>query len=280
MAGTLYLIATPIGNLQDISLRALEILKTVDMVACEDTRHTGKLLKQFSIYQKLISYHDHNESERADELVELLKLGMSIAIVSDAGTPGIADPSFRIVKKAHEIGADVVPVPGPVAFVNALVASGLPTDAIFFGGFLPARPGERRKRLREVADIPATLCFYETPHRISKSLNDCRAILGDRKASVVRELTKMHEEIRNGTLAELADEFDGKETKGELVIVIDRSTPADRTPAGRMAESVVERYEDLRREGLERKMALKKASREFEISKSEAYRLVQEHGRD
>ncbi len=222
MHGTLYLVATPIGNLQDITLRALEVLKTVDIIACEDTRHTGKLLKHFDIYGKLVSYHEHNEEKRAEEFVKLLQIGKSIAVVSDAGTPGIADPSFRIVQKAHEIGAKVTPIPGAVAFVNAVIASGLPTDSIFFGGFLPSKKGERRKRLEEVGEIPATLVFYETPHRIARSLNDCFEILGNRKASVVRELTKLHEEFVGGNLEELSTKFAEQKTKGEIVLVIDR----------------------------------------------------------
>src|SRR5215213_1712293 len=172
MNGTLYLVATPIGNLQDITFRAVETLKSVDVIACEDTRHTKKLLNHFGIANKLVSYHEHNESERAEELVEVLKTGVSVAVVSDAGTPGICDPSFRIVGRAIEIGAAVVPVPGAVAFVNAVAASGLPTDSIFFGGFLPSKKGERRRRFQELAAIPATLSFYESPRRISAALSD------------------------------------------------------------------------------------------------------------
>ncbi len=195
MPGILYLVATPIGNLQDISLRCIETLKTVDLIACEDTRHTRKLLTHFNISQKLTSYHEHNEQKRAEELAELLLDGKSIAVVSDAGTPAICDPSFRIVQKAHEIGAKVVPIPGAVAFVNALIVSGLPTDSVFFGGFLPSKKSETRNRLEEVKYIFATLVFYETPHRISKSLQDCLEVLGNRNAAVARELTKLHEEI-------------------------------------------------------------------------------------
>ncbi len=195
MPGTLYLVATPIGNLADISSRALQTLEAVDFIACEDTRHTGKLLNHFGIKKKLVSYHEHNENARTEEFAELLKQGKSIAVVSDAGTPAICDPALRVVQKAHEIGAKVVAIPGAVAFVNALVVSGLPTDSVFFGGFLPSKKTERRKRLSEVSAIPATLLFYETPHRLSKSLIDCLENLGNRKAAVVREMTKIHEEI-------------------------------------------------------------------------------------
>ena len=200
MTGTLFLVATPIGNLQDISLRALETLKTVDLIACEDTRRTRKLLTHFNISNKLVSYHEHNEIARAAEFGELLEAGKNIAVVSDAGTPAICDPSFRVAQKAIEIGAAIVPIPGAAAFVNALIVSGLPTDSFFFGGFLPSKKGERRKRLEETKAIPATLIFYETPHRIAGALNDCLEILGNRNAAVARELTKLHEEITRGDL--------------------------------------------------------------------------------
>ena len=222
MPGTLYLVATPIGNLQDVTLRALETLRTVDLIACEDTRHTRKLLNFFRISNRLISYHEHNELERADELAERLLQGDSIAIVSDAGTPGICDPAFRIVQRAIEIGAAVVPIPGAAAFVHAIVGSGLATDSIFFGGFLPSKKSERRKRLAQIADIPATLVLYETPHRIAKSLADCLDVLGNRSAAIAREMTKLHEEFVRGRLSELAERFSKTPTKGEIVLVIDR----------------------------------------------------------
>lgn len=267
------MVATPIGNLQDLSLRALEILKTVDALACEDTRHTRKLLTYFGISAKLVSYHEHNEQERAAELVKLLGDGKSVAVVSDAGTPGISDPGFRIVQKAIEIGAKVVPIPGAVAFVNALIASGLASDSVFFGGFLPSKKSERQRRLLEVKDIPATLVFYETPHRIARSLADCVEILGSRNAAVARELTKLHEEIVRGDLKELAEKFAEKPTKGEIVLVIERAQSLKET--NRNVESLPERVSELEAEGLDRKAALKKAAKEFGMSKSEAYRIVQ-----
>ena len=273
MPGTLYLVATPIGNLQDISSRALEILKTVDTIACEDTRHTRKLLTHFGISGKLVSYHEHNERERAEELARLLTDGRSIAVVSDAGTPAICDPSFRIVKKAIEIGANVVPIPGAVAFVNALIASGLPTDSVFFGGFLPSKKGDRQNRLREVKEIPATLIFYETPHRLSKSLADCLEILGNREGAVARELTKLHEEIVRGNLRELAEKFSEKQVKGEIVLVIERDQKSE-VPDQNL-KSLPERVSEFETEGFDRKTALKKAAKEFGLSKSEAYRILQ-----
>jgi 16S rRNA (cytidine1402-2'-O)-methyltransferase len=272
MPGTLYLVATPIGNLQDITFRALDVLRSVDVIACEDTRHTLKLLNHFRVSNRLVSYHEHNEHERADELADRLIKGESVAVVSDAGTPGICDPGFRIVQRAIEIGADVVAIPGPAAFVAAFTASGLATDSIFFGGFLPAKKGERRRRLEEVRDIPATLVFYEAPHRLGKSLADCAEILGDRSAAVARELTKLHEEIARGSLAELAARFAVKNVKGEIVLVIDRTSPKPIELSS--VKSLSKRVKALEKEGLDHKAALKKAAKEFGMSKSEAYRQI------
>lgn len=276
MPGTLYLVATPIGNLQDITFRALDVLRSVDVIACEDTRHTLKLLNHFRVSNRLVSYHEHNEHERADELADRLIKGESVAVVSDAGTPGICDPGFRIVQRAIEIGADVVAIPGAVAFVAALTASGLATDSIFFGGFLPAKKGERRRRLEEVRDVPATLVFYEAPHRLGKSLADCAEILGSRSAAVARELTKLHEEIARGSLADLAARFAVKNVKGEIVLVIDRaSAKMIEQPS---VKTLSKRVKALEKEGLDHKSSLKKAAKEFGLSKSEAYRLTQVKG--
>jgi len=275
MTGTLYLVATPIGNLADISKRALETLAAVDLIACEDTRHTRKLLNHYEISNKLVSYHEHNEQARAEEIVKLLTEGKSVAVVSDAGTPGICDPAFRIVQKACEIGAKVVSIPGAVAFVNALIVSGLPSDSVFFGGFLPSKKTERQRRLLQVKEIPATLIFYETPHRLAKSLADCAEILGDRKAVIARELTKFHEEIIRGGLEELAGKFSQKEVKGEIVLVIDRERVQSSKFKVQSSESLLHRVVELEKEGVERKMALKKAAKEFGVSRSEAYRMLQ-----
>ncbi len=275
MPGTLYLVATPIGNLADISKRALETLATVDFIACEDTRHTGKLLNHFGIKKRLVSYHEHNENLRSEEFAELLIQGKSIAVVSDAGTPAICDPALRIVQKANEIGAKVVAIPGAVAFVNALVVSGLPTDSIFFGGFLPSKKNERRKRLAEVSNIPATIIFYETPHRLAKSLLDCLEVLGNRKTAVVREITKLHEEIVLGSLEELTARFANGEVKGEIVLVIDRERIQDLGFRIQDSKSLAERVAELESEGVDHKLALKKAAKEFGLSRSEAYRILQ-----
>jgi 16S rRNA (cytidine1402-2'-O)-methyltransferase len=275
MAGTLYLVATPIGNLQDVTHRALEVLRTVDLIACEDTRHTLKLLNHFRISNRLISYHEHNELERAEELADRLVAGANIAIVSDAGTPGICDPAFRIVQRAIEVGAMVIPIPGAVAFVNAVVASGISTDSIFFGGFLPSKKGDRRKRLEEIRDIPATLVLYETPHRLSKSLVDCFEVLGDRRAAVVRELTKLHEETARGHLSELAERYRNETIKGEIVLVIERAALVAPKREAPTPKSISKRVKELEKEGLDNKAALKKAAKEFGVSKSEAYRLLE-----
>lgn len=273
MPGTLYLVATPIGNLQDITFRALDVLRSVDVIACEDTRHTMKLLNHFRISNRLLSYHEHNEHERADELADRMIKGESVAVVSDAGTPGVCDPGFHIVQRAIEINADVVAIPGAAAFVVAVTASGLSTGSIFFDGFLPAKKGERRRRLEEVRDIPATLVFYEAPHRLGKSLADCAEILGDRNAAVARELTKLHEEIARGKLNELGARFALKHVKGEIVLIIDRaSAKIIELPS---VKSLSKRVKALEKEGMDHKAALKKAAKEFGLSKSEAYRLTQ-----
>ncbi len=274
MPGTLFLVATPIGNLQDISFRAVETLKTVDLIACEDTRHTRKLLTHFGIKNKLVSYHEHNEAERADEFLDFLEQGKSIAVVSDAGTPGIADPGFRLVQKSSELGVKIVSIPGAVAFVNALIVSGLPTDSVFFGGFLPSKKGERRKRLEELKEIPATLCFYETPHRIGKSLADCFEILGNRNAAVARELTKLHEEIIRGSLEELKNHFAEKQTKGEIVLVIEREQNPELKTQNSKLKTLAERVSEIEAEGTNHKTALKKAAKEFGLSNSEAYKIL------
>jgi len=274
MAGTLYLVATPIGNLQDISQRALDTLRTVDLIACEDTRHTLKLLNHYRISNSLISYHEHNEQERAEELTDRLVSGDSIAIVSDAGTPGICDPGFRIVQRAIEVGATVVPIPGAVAFVNAAAASGLATDSIFFGGFLPSKKGDRRKRLEEVAMIPATLVLYESPHRLARSLADCLDVLGDRRAAVARELTKLHEEFARGTLSELVTRFATQPAKGEIVLVIERGEKNAQQTSG-SAKDLAGLVAEFEAQGIDHKTALKKAAKALGMSKSDAYRMLQ-----
>ena len=275
MSGKLYLVATPIGNLEDITQRALRILAEVDVIACEDTRHTGVLLKHYGIKSKLVSYHEHNERERSEELGNLLETGASIALVSDAGTPGISDPGFRLVNLAREHSAEVIPIPGATAFLAALIASGLATDQFFFGGFLPARASQRRVRLEEVRLIPATLIFYEAPHRIASALKDAREVLGEREAVVARELTKLHEEIVRGRLSELASKFGSAEmiARGEMVLVIDRTVIVDESCHEPVLD-IASRVAVLESEGMDQRAAMKKAARELGLTRAEAYRRL------
>jgi len=281
MAGTLYLIATPIGNLEDITHRAIRLLGQVEIIACEDTRHTKKLLNHYGINTRTISYHEHNERERATELIERLKAGADVAVVSDAGTPGISDPGFRLARIAIDNEVQVVPVPGASALISALVASGLPTDEFFFGGFLPARAGARRARLAELRSLPATLIFYEGPHRIAATLKDALEILGQRQAVVARELTKMHEEIARGSLSELAAQFLSPESaRGEMVLIIDRTVVPNDSAGSQSQASVSVLVTEFEAKGLDHRAALKKAARELGLSRDEAYRRLVSERKD
>src|SRR6266496_4551144 len=253
MPGTLYVVSTPIGNLEDISHRAIRILGEVNLIACEDTRHTRTLLQRYGITTRTISYHEHNEQERSEELIELLLSGTNVAIVSDAGTPGISDPGFRVVRLAIAKDLPVVPVPGPSALIAALVASGLPPDEFFFGGFLPARSGARRTRLNELRLIPSTLVFYEAPHRIAGTLSDAHEILGEREAVVARELTKLHEEILRGRLSELAARFASETARGEIVLIVDRNVIPGDSKEGAPITAIGPFVDALEAEGLDRK---------------------------
>ncbi|HVO04713.1 MAG TPA: 16S rRNA (cytidine(1402)-2'-O)-methyltransferase [Candidatus Cybelea sp.] len=213
--------ATPIGNLGDISARALETLRAADLIACEDTRVTGKLLAHFGIRRSTLPYHDHNAAEMRPKLIERLRSGEKIALVSDAGTPLISDPGYKLVRQASESGIAVTVIPGPSAPLAALVLSGLPSDRFLFAGFLPAKDGARRTALQELKSVPATLLLFETGPRLADSLEACYAVLGGREAAVVREITKLHEEVRRGTLESLARHYgDSGPPKGEIVLVI------------------------------------------------------------
>lgn len=278
MPGTLFIVATPIGNLEDLTPRALRVLGEVDLIACEDTRHTRRLLNRFGIKTKTISYHEHNERERAEELGKLLEAGSNIAIVSDAGTPLISDPGFRIVSAAIKRGIQVIPIPGPAAFVAALIASGLPTDQFFFAGFLPARATARRAMLEELRAIPATLVFYEAPHRIAATLKDALNVLSNRTAVVARELTKLYEEIARGSLSELARRFsENAPARGEMVLIISGANQTEIRADAKSEDAPARlwaRVAELEREGLDSKAALKKAARELGLKRAEAYRLM------
>ena len=277
--GTLYLVATPIGNLADITHRAIQVLSDVDLIACEDTRHTHKLLNHYGLYTKTISYHEHNEQQRAAELIDRLKQGTNIAVVSDAGTPSISDPGYRLVRAAIDSEIPVVPVPGPSALVAALIAAGLPTDEFFFAGFLPSRTSARRARLAELQLVPGTLIFYESPHRLAATLKDAYEILGEREAVVARELTKLHEEIRRGRLSQLtADYADEKQDiRGEIVVLIDRNVIGGAVAEVVSVAALVDRFEQ---DGLDHRAALKKAARELGLSRAEAYRRLMSERRD
>jgi 16S rRNA (cytidine1402-2'-O)-methyltransferase len=275
LAPGLYLVATPIGNLEDITLRAIRVLKQADLIACEDTRQTQKLLNHYGITTPTISYHEHNEAARAAELVEKLVQGARVAVVTDAGTPGISDPGFRLVSLAVERGVPVAAIPGAAAFVSALVASGLPSEAFSFRGFLSPKSAARRRELEQTRSSAQTEVFYEAPHRILATLEDALAVLGpERRIVVARELTKIHEEFLRGTAAQVLDIVKSRaEIKGEIVLMIG---PADESERRAPTASIRDRVEQLmREENLEEKAALKKAAKERGISKSAAYRELQ-----
>jgi 16S rRNA (cytidine1402-2'-O)-methyltransferase len=271
----LYLVATPIGNLEDITLRAIRVLKQADLIACEDTRQTQKLLNHYGIGTPTISYHEHNEAARAAELIEKLARGSRIAVVSDAGMPGISDPGFHLVSLAVKRGLPVIPIPGPAAFVSAVVVSGLPSEAFSFRGFLSPKSAARRRELEQARNSVQTEIFYEAPHRILAALEDVLAVLGpQRRIVVARELTKIHEEFLRGTTAEVLDIVKSRgEMKGEIVLMIG---PADEGELLAPTISTRDRVAQLMREDhLDEKAALKKAAKERGISKSAAYRELQ-----
>jgi len=227
--GTLYLVGTPIGNVEDLSPRARRILGAVDLVAAEDTRHTQGLLSRFAIRRPLVSYHDHNKERRTPELVKKLKSGLSVAIVSDAGSPGISDPAFTLVRAAVAAEIRLVPIPGPSSALCALEVSGLPTDRFSFEGFLPRRSSRRRARIEELREDPRTLIFFESPHRLRECLRDLSEFLGERPASVSRELTKKFEETRRGTLRSLLEWAESEPPRGEFVVVVGGAPRKDST---------------------------------------------------
>jgi 16S rRNA (cytidine1402-2'-O)-methyltransferase len=298
LAPGLYLVATPIGNLGDITLRALEVLKRADRIACEDTRQTQKLLNHYGISTPTISYHEHNEFSRAPELIKAIMDGKSIAVVTDAGMPGISDPGSVLVREAIAAGVPVIPIPGANAALSAIIASGLPTEQFQFVGFLPEKAGARRTRLEEIAEqtrhSAQTIIFYEAPHRIAAALADLESIFGATlRVAVARELTKLHEEFLRGTIAEVRAQLTSRDRiRGEFVVLIE--TPAGARKPGvpepgatalesetwerhpRSHESIATRLSRLQSEsGLDEKEALKRLARESRVSKSELYRELQ-----
>jgi 16S rRNA (cytidine1402-2'-O)-methyltransferase len=276
VTGTLYIVATPIGNLEDITLRALRILKDCDAIACEDTRQTRKLMEHFGISKPVVSYHEHNERERAAELAGRMLggknvEGQSIALVTDAGTPLVSDPGYRLVEAAIARGVPVVPIPGPSAAITALSASGLATDSFRFCGFLPAKSSQRRKMLEQWKHETGTLIFYETPHRILEALEDLAAVLGSRNVVVARELTKIHEEFLRGTPMEIHARLAARPSvKGEITLLIGKAE----TPEADSTISIEDAVRAAEREGLSRMNAIKQVAKARGLNKRDVYRMM------
>jgi 16S rRNA (cytidine1402-2'-O)-methyltransferase len=271
VAGTLYVVSTPIGNLEDMTFRAVRILGEVSAIACEDTRHSRILLQHYGIDRPLISYHDHNEQERTGDLIAKMQGGSSVALISDAGTPLISDPGYRLVNRAIEEGIAVIPIPGPSAILAALAGSGLPTDSFHFGGFLAAKTSQRRRQLEGAKEIESTLVFYEAPHRILETLADIGEVLGARRVVLTRELTKVHEEFLRGTAAEVLEILRLRPSvKGEITLLIGKAVapPVSDVP-------VKDAVEALMRAGVARMDAMKAVARERGMSKREVYAAVE-----
>ena len=273
MAGTLFVVATPIGNLEDITLRALRVLKEADLVVAEDTRSAGVLLSRHGIKRPLLSCHEHNEEERAGEVIRALAEGKRVAYISEAGTPGVSDPGARLVRKVSMADHAVVPIPGPCAATAALSASGFPADEFVFCGFLPPKAAARRKAVEALANEPRTLVFYEAPHRVQETLAALAAVLGDRRAAVFRELTKIHEEAVRGTLSEVASKVASKVPRGEFVLVVSGS-PGPVTPASVPSAELRSRVERLCAEGWSRRDAVDRVAKEAHLPRKTVYSVV------
>jgi 16S rRNA (cytidine1402-2'-O)-methyltransferase len=270
--GCLYIVGTPIGNLEDITLRALRILKEVDLIACEDTRHTQKLLSHYNISKALVSYHEHNEMTRSPELLIQLEQGAKIALVSDAGMPLVSDPGYRLVTLCVRHKIPVVPVPGPSAMLAALAAAGLPNEEFLFVGFLPQRRGERRRMLEHLRIEGRTMIFYEAPHRVAESIADAQESLGDRPACIAREVTKLHEEFLRGKLSQLAESLAERPARGEITLIVGPPEPSAATGQADSTQSLSDRVDELIRQAkLDRKEALKLAAKERGLTRRAAY---------
>ena len=267
--GRLYVVATPIGNLEDITLRALKILKEVDIIAAEDTRHTLKLLNHFEITKPLISYYRHNEDTKKDVLIDKLNNGESIAIVSDAGTPGICDPGEEIIKQAIDEQIEIIPIPGACAFVNALICSGIDTKEFTFFGFLPLNKKLRKVKLEEIENSTKTIIMYEAPHKLKTTLEDLNNILKNRKIVLARELTKIHEEFIRGTVSDIIENQDN--LKGEFVIIIEGNDYVEKTESELNELSLDEHYKFYKSQGFEKKEIIKKIAKDRNVSKNEIY---------
>lgn len=281
MQGTLLVCATPIGNLGDITLRVLESLKEADLIAAEDTRTTQKLLNHYQIKTPCTSYHKHNEKSRSNFLITELMEGKTVALVSDAGTPGISDPGHVVITAALEAGINVVSLPGPSACIAALVVSGLPADRFAFEGFLPRNAKQRREKLTSIADDTRTLVFYESPHRLPETIRDLLTVLGDRKAAVIRELTKKFEEVLRGNLSEIEKHIEGSNIRGEYVLVIEGSTktePSEQTDEWKYL-SVREHVELLIAEGATKKEAIKEAAELRGLARRDVYNYIEKYNK-
>lgn len=265
--GNLYIVATPIGNLEDITLRAVRILKEVDLIAAEDTRHTLKLLNHLEISKPMISYHRHNEGERTDDLIKELEAGKQIALVSDAGTPGICDPGEEIIKRCIEKNIKIIPIPGACAMVNALIASGVSTKEFSFLGFLPLNKKTRREKLEEIKNSNKTTILYEAPHKLKNTLKDLSDIVENRKMVLARELTKIHEEYIRGTVDELIEKSEN--LKGEIVLIIEESKKKEENKLNDL--SLEEHYNFYKTQGLSKKEIIKKIAKDRNVNKNEVY---------
>ncbi len=269
MAGKLYIVATPIGNLDDITLRALKILKEVNLIAAEDTRQTLKLLNHYDISKPLISYHRHNEDVKSDVLIEKLKNGENIAIVSDAGTPGICDPGEEVIKKAIEENIEVIPIPGPCAMITALIASGISTKEFVFLGFLPLNKKLRKQKLEEIQKSDKTIILYEAPHKMKATLLDLKNILLNRKIVLARELTKIHEEFIRKNIDELLNEIDN--LKGEMILIIEGNSHVENEKNNLYDLSLEEHYKYYEKQGFDKKEIIKKIAKDRKLNKNEIY---------
>ena len=266
--GTLYVVATPIGNLEDITLRAIKVLKSVDLIAAEDTRHTLKLLNHLEITKPLISYHRHNEDNKTEILIEKLRKGQNVALVSDAGTPGICDPGEIIIKKCIEEKIEVIPIPGACAMINALITSGIDTKEFNFLGFLPLNKKSRKNKLEEIKNSKKTVILYEAPHKLMTTLKDLAEILEDRKVALARELTKIHEEFIRGNIEEMIKKAEG--LKGEIVLIIEGSQEIE-IKDNFEELSLEEHYQLYEQQGMEKKEIIKKIAKDRKLSKNEIY---------
>lgn len=266
--GKLYIVATPIGNLEDITLRAIKTLKEVDLIAAEDTRHTLKLLNHLEISKPMISYHRHNEEIRCDNLIKELELGKNIALVSDAGTPGICDPGEEIIKKCIEENIKIIPIPGACAMINALICSGINTKEFNFLGFLPLNKKTRKEKLEEIKNSNKTIIIYEAPHKLKNTLKDLSEILEDRNVVLARELTKIYEEFIRGKIKDLINI--AEELKGEMVIIIEGSKKIKENELNNL--TLQEHYEFYESQGLEKKEIIKRISKDRNVNKNEIYK--------